>query len=98
MVLAKTPWNSGDLEWRFQIFFEPSGNSNTDNDNIRFDFGKENASTLTDVVAAILAVKFEKAAGNDKIRSEMLKAVERRRSTLVHNGVSDGVATRKTTK
>ena len=37
--------------------------------------GKEKVFTLTEVAAAIRRLKYEKAAGEDKIRPEMLKAL-----------------------
>ena len=39
------------------------------------DFGKEEIFTLKEVVAAIQGLKSGKAAGKDKIRSKMLKAL-----------------------
>ena len=41
------------------------------------DFGKEKVSTSTEVAVAIRGLKSEKAAGEDKIRPEMLKTSNR---------------------
>ena len=39
------------------------------------DFGNEEVNTLTEVAEAIPGLKFEKAAGEDEIRPEMLKTL-----------------------
>ena len=61
------------------------------------DFGKEEGFTLTEVAAAIREMKSGKAAGEDEIRHEILKTIERW-SALVDTGVSGGVETWKNTK
>ena len=43
------------------------------------DFQKKEVFTLTKVAAAIRGLKFRKAAGEDEIRLEMLKALNKER-------------------
>ena len=64
------------LRWRkyFEDLLNPVRVTPTDTcDTI--DFGKEEVFTLTKKAAAIRGLKSGKAAGEDKIRSEMLKAL-----------------------
>ena len=54
--------------------------------------------SLTEVAAAIRGIKSGEAAGEDEIQSEMLKALNKIRSTLVEEDVSSGEETWRNTK
>ena len=52
------------------------------------DLGKEEAFTVAEVATAIKGIKFGKAAGEDEIRSEMLKALIGKRNSMHNASVS----------
>ena len=62
--------------WRkyFENLLNPVSATHTDT-YVTIDFGKDEVFTLTEVAAAIRELKSGKAAGQDEIRPEMLKAL-----------------------
>ena len=74
-TIRRLHWKSLSL-WReyFENLLNPIRAASTDTCNAIY-FGKEEIFTLTEVAAAIRGLKFGKAAGEDEIRSEMLKAL-----------------------
>ena len=71
--------NKKEILSRWREFFENLSNpvkiTPTDTYNT-IDFRKEEVFTLTEVAAAIQGLKFGKAAGEDELRPEMLKALK----------------------
>ena len=80
----------------FEDLLNPVKATHTDTSDT-INFGKEKAFTLTKVAVVIKALKSGKAAGErNSIRN--VEDIERRRSSLIAKGVSDGVETWKNTE